>query len=183
MATINTMPNNILVGSEKLFRSKNPWRINSSLIGLLSPGHNLLLFNTNNRDDFDRKKTQRLATVLYDNCQVSHGNVIFMGLENECRMGVDLQFKYGYDFDCIVLVNNPYDEAMYENLSERTLLYNFYTNSNGFDLAGAHINQKIKTVLPAQMSKRFALEMYGCLLYDTYGQNCFDDVYGPIKYV
>lgn len=177
------MPNNILVGSERLFRSKNPWTIDNSLLGLLSPDHSLLLFNTNNRDDFDRKKTQSLSINLFNLSQVSYGKVLFIGLENECRVAVDLHDKYGFDFDCVVLVNNPYEDSFYESLSTDTLLYNFYTNSNGFDLAGADINQRITTPLPASMSKRLALEIYGCVLYGAYDKDDLSKTYGNITYV
>lgn len=183
MTTTNTMPNNILVGSERLFRSKNPWTIDNSLLGLLSPDHSLLLFNTDNRDSFDRNKVQSLSINLFNLSQVSHGKVLFIGLENECRVAVDLHERYGFNFDCVVLVNNPYDDVLYESLTKDTLLYNFYTNSNGFDLAGADINQRIRTPLPVSMSKRLALEVYGCVLYGAYGQDSLNKNYGIVTYV
>ena len=178
-----TMPNNILVGSEKLFRSKAPWTLDTSFLGLFSQDHTLLLFNTDNDNEIQRKTTQKLSLALFTKAQKEHDNLLFIGYENECRMIIDLHEKFKFNFDCVVLVNNPYEESMYSSLYGNTNLYNFYTNSKGFDLAGADINQRIKTTLPAYMSKRLALEVFGCVVYGAYEKNGLESQYGDIIYV
>lgn len=181
--TTPIMPNHILVGSEKLFRTKNPWRINSSLIGQLSADHRLLLFTTDNTKDYNRKITTKLSRVLYKQCQKPYNKMTFIGYKNECRMVTDLYEKHGFKFDHVVLIDNTFREPMYKDLYKHSLLYNFFTDLEGVYLAGAHINEYVKTKLPAHLSNRLALEVVGCLLYDGYGLDGLQSNYYPPIYI
>jgi hypothetical protein len=181
--TTPIMPNHILVGSEKLFRTKAPWRINNSLIGQLSADHRLLLFSTENTKDYNKKITTKLSRSLYNECQREYKKLTFIGYENECRMVSDLQAHHGFKFDCVVLINNPFREAIYRELYQYGNLYNFYTKQDGVHLAGADINEYVKTKLPAQMSNRLALEVLGCVLYGSYGLDALQSNYSKPKYI
>ena len=177
------MPNHILEGSEKLFRTKAPWRINNSLIGQLSADHRLLLFSTDNTKEYNKKITTKLSRALYKQCQKPYNKMTFIGYENECRMVSDLYEKHGFEFDCVVLIDNPFREPIYKSLYKTSRLYNFYTKQDGIHLAGAHINEYVNTKLPAQMSNRLALEVVGCLLYDGYGLDALQSNYSKPIYI
>lgn len=177
------MPNHILVGSEKLFRTKAPWRIDSSLIGQLSADHRLLLFSTDNIKDYNKKITTKLSRALYRLSQKKYDKVTFIGYENECRMVSDLHSVHGFVFDCIVLINNTFKEPMYQDMYNQGKFYNFYTNQNGIHLARADINQYVNTKLPAHMSNRLALEVSGCVLYDCYNVNKLEQNYSKPIYI
>jgi len=181
--TTPTMPNHILVGSEKLFRTKAPWRLNSSLIGQLSADHRLLLFSTDNKKDYNKTITTKLSRKLYNQSQKNYNKVTFIGYENECRMVADLSSLHGFNFDCVILINNTFKEPMYRELYGKTKLYNFYTNQNGIYLAGADINEHVKTKLPAHMSNRLALEVSGCMLYDCYNLDKLESNYSKPIYI
>ena len=95
----------------------------------------------------------------------------------------DLQAHHGFQFDCVVLINNPFREAIYRELYQHSNLYNFYTKQDGVHLAGADINEYVKTKLPAQMSNRLALEVLGCVLYGSYGLDALQSNYSKPKYI
>ena len=177
------MPNHILVGSEKLFRTKAPWRINSSLIGQLSADHRLLLFSTDNNKDYNKAITTKLARSIYNECQKEYKKLTFIGYENECRMVTDLYEQHGFKFDCVVLINTPFREPLYKNLYQHGDLYNFYTIQDGVHLAGADINEYVKTKLPAHMSNRLALEVLGCVLYGSYKLDSLQPNYSKPVYI
>ena len=180
-----TMPNNILVGSEKLFRTKAPWRINSSMLGQLSRDHRLLLFNTDNDKELNRGKMAFLSLRLFEETQKEYNKLTFIGLEHECRVALDLYERKGFTFDCVVLVNNPYPQSMFDPILAHSAIYNFWTKTtnNYGPFAGAEINEYIKTKLPAHVSNRLALEVSGTLVYGAYGLDYLNDVYSPIVYV
>ena len=182
---IPTMPNNILVGSEKLFRTKSPFTINSSFIGQLSRDHRLLLFNTGNDKDLNRGKMSYLSLRLYEETQKPYNKMIFIGLDYECRAVVDLYQTKGFIFDCVVLINNPYSAGFYDSIYPHSQIYNFWTktkNTLGY-FSGAEVNQQVKTLLPAHMSNRLALEVSGTLTYGFYNEDYLQDIYTEPKYV
>lgn len=167
------MPNNIMVGSEKLFRTKAPWRIDNSFLGLLTPDHDVILFNHNPFKDTHYGLAKELSKTLYWRSQRHLEHTIFIGYEDECRICVDLSVDFGFTFDAVVLINNPHPGQMYDGIFDDTAIYNFYTKPELVknEIEGAEVNQYIKTLLPAHMSNRLAQEVYAQIVYDNYAQN------------
>jgi len=180
-----TMPNNILVGSEKLFRTKTPWRVNSSMLGQLSRDHRLLLFNTDNDKEFNRTKMAYLSVRLFEETQKHYNKLTFIGLEHECRVVVDLYEKKRFIFDNVVLINNTYPESMFDPIFAHSAIYNFWTKqkNNYGPIAGAEVNQYVNTKLPAHVSNRLALEVSGTLIYGAYNMDYLNQTYSPITYI
>lgn len=179
--TLPTMPNNILVGSEKLFRTNVPWRINKSLLGMIGTDHDMILFE----QDYTETKTRlakRLSKIIFNKAQRQYNKMIFIGLEDDTIMLVELA-KLGFKFDAAFLINNKHDPKLFqtEEIFAHTAIYNFYTNRavnnffdkgyNPFDIQGAEVNQYTPTLLPAHISSRLAAEVWACLVYGVYKQN------------
>ena len=182
-----TMPNNIMVGSEKLFRTKAPWRLNSSFIGQLSKDHRLLLFKTMFTDvDYRHSlNVNRISKELYNISQVSHEHLTFIGLGQDTQVLLDLHDRYGFKFDTAILINNTVPVHNIDPLLPFCAVYNFWTKDMGFDnrIEWAEVNQYVKTKIPAHLSNRLALEVAGCLIYDRYEQTYLDSNYSKILYV
>ena len=149
----------------------------------MSADHRLLLFSTDNTKEYNKKVTTKLSRALFKQCQKPYNKMTFIGYENECRMVTDLYEKHGFKFDHVVLLDNPFKEPMYRGLYKDSYLYNFYTKQDGVYLAGARINEHVKTKLPAYMSNRLALEVVGCLLYDGYGLDGLQSNYSKPIYI
>ena len=182
-----TMPNKILVGSEKLFRTKAPWRINNSFIGQLSKDHRLLLFNTQFSDVNYRHNlyTNRLSQKLYNMSYNVDGPMTFIGLGQDTQVLLDLYNKYGFKFDTALLINNTVPVGKIDPLLPFCAVYNFWTKDMGFDnhIEWAEANQYVKTKIPAHLSNRLAMEVAGCLIYERYEQTYLDNNYYKISYV
>lgn len=183
--TTHTMPNNILVGSEKLFRTKAPWRINNSLLGQLSKDHNLLLFNIDNNKKPYNKYLSKLSRKLYSLCQREHSHLTFIGIGDECKVLADLYTKFKFKFDTAILINNTHSTSIFNQVQGHCAIYNYTTKNMGFQnhMYGAEVNEHVRSYLPAHMSTRLALEITGNLIYDRYQQNFLEENYSNIIYV
>lgn len=180
-----TMPNNILVGSEKLFRTKAPWKIERSLLGTITNDHQVLLFDQCKDNKTYKKTAKRLAKQLNYRSDFNTDKFIFIGLGNDCRVVMDLYLNHGFKFDAAVFINNLYSPSKYDPILDHCSIYNFYTNKQYemLNIEGAEVNQYIKTRLPAHMSNRLAQEVFGCLLYQTYERTYLNNTPGIISYV
>lgn len=167
--TTTTMPNNILIGSEKLFRTKAPWRIEGSLLGQITNDHEVILFNHDSMVTTYERQAKKIGTVLYRKLQREHNKIIFVGFEDECRIAAELGWL-GFNIDAAVFVNNTHNPSIYNHIYDHTAIYNFYTDKRHSELKieGAEFNQYVKTYLPAHMSNRLAKEIAGCLIFQTY---------------
>ena len=181
----HTMPNNILVGSEKLFRTKAPWKIDTSLLGTITKDHHVLLFDTSKDDKTYKNTVKSLARQLTYRNDYQTDKLIFIGLGNDCKMVVDLYKDHGFKFDAAVLINNLYSPTMYAPIMGHCSIYNFYTKQSYemLSIDGAEVNQFVKTRLPAHMSTRLAQEVFGCLLYQTYERTYLDNTPAIINYI
>ena len=166
--TTTTMPNNILIGSEKLFRTRAPWRINKSLLGQITNDHNVVLFDYD-PDITHKKKSKEIVRKIYNKLQRNQGKVIFVGLGTDCRIAAEMAWL-GFDIDAAVFVNNLHSPSLYDHMFDNTAIYNFYTSQDYkfLEIDGAECNEFVKTNLPAHMSNRLATEIAGCLMYQTY---------------
>jgi hypothetical protein len=182
---ITTMPNNILVGSEKLFRTKAPWKIERSLLGTITNDHHVLLFDECKDYKTYKKTAKKLARTLTYKNDIKTDKLIFIGLGNDCRVVIDLYLNHGFKFDAAVFINNTYSPTIYDPIIDHCSIYNFYTNQSYemLSIDGAEVNEFIKTRLPAHMSNRLAQEVFGCLLYQTYERTYLDNTPGIISYV
>jgi hypothetical protein len=182
---ISTMPNNILVGSEKLFRTKAPWKIDRSLLGTITNDHLVLLFDQCKDNKTYKKTAKKLAKQLTYMNTIQTDKLIFIGIGNDCRVVIDLYLNHGFKFDAAVFINNLYSPSKYEPILDHCSIYNFYTKPEYkmLDIEGAEVNEYIKTKLPAHMSNRVAQEVFGCLLYQTYERTYLDNVPAIIRYV
>jgi len=182
---IDTMPNNILVGSEKLFRTKAPWKIDRSLLGTITNDHLVLLFDQCKDNKTYKKTAKKLAKQLTYMNTIQTDKLIFIGIGNDCRVVMDLYLNHGFKFDAAVFINNLYSPSKYEPILDHCSIYNFYTKPEYkmLDIEGAEVNEYIKTKLPAHMSNRVAQEVFGCLLYQTYERTYLDNVPAIIRYV
>ena len=180
-----TMPNNILVGSEKLFRTKAPWKIERSLLGTITNDHQVLLFDQCKDNKTYKKTAKRLAKQLTYMNKVQTDKLIFIGLGNDCRVVMDLYLNHGFKFDAAVFINNLYSPSKYDPILDHCSIYNFYTNKEYemLNIEGAEVNEYVKTKVPAHMSNRLAQEVFGCLLYQTYDRTYLDNVPAIIRYV
>lgn len=173
--TTTTMPNNILVGSEKLFRTKAPWRIERSLLGQITKDHDVLLFEHDSAQKSHAKMAKQISRRLFDISQREYNKMIFIGLESDCRVASELH-QLGFRFDAAVFINNIHPVYLYDEMLLTTAVYNFNTSSDEdmLYINGAECNEIVKTILPAHMSNRLATEIVGCLLYQTYEQTYLD---------
>jgi len=167
--TTDKMPNNILIGSEKLFRTKAPWRINNSLLGQITNDHDVILFNHNKENTSHLDKAKEIGKILYKKLQRQHNKVIFIGLGSDCRIAAELS-RLDFKIDAAAFVNNIHSPSLYQGMYGHTAIYNFYTSDQYeyLSIEGAECNQYVPTRLPAHMSNRLATEIAGCLIYQTY---------------
>ena len=179
------MPNNILVGSEKLFRTKAPWKINKSLLGTITNDHQVLLFDECKDNKTYKKTAKKIAKQLTYMNTIETDKLIFIGIGDDCRVVMDLYLSHGFKFDAAVLINNLYSPSRYKRILDHCSIYNFYTKPEYemLDIEGAEVNEYVKTKLPAHMSNRLAQEVFGCLLYQTYERTYLDNVPAIITYV
>jgi hypothetical protein len=181
----NTMPNNILIGSEKLFRTKAPWRISHSLYGEMTKDHSCILFNYNLDVLSPVKVAKYIGKHIYDRAQQSYDKITFIGIGRDCEILYELN-KLGFVFDAAVLVNHTMDPKMFQAGFERTAIYNFSTNVHEYRsqiIQGAECNEYVRTILPAHMSNRLAKEIYGNVVYQSYEVNFLSDVPATFKYL
>lgn len=171
-----TMPNNFVLGSDKLFGTKAPWKLDDSLLGQLRTDHYIATFTL--QDDNFVKEGERIhrgiRKILKNN---TFEHKVFIGYGNECMFAPSLYLQYGIEFDTVFLVNNPHPQQIFEPLLSFAAVYNIYTKpqlSNKI-LPWAECNQYIKTLQPAHMSNRVALEISGLLMYDRYHVDFFSD--------
>lgn len=169
-----TMPNNFVLGSDKLFGTKAPWKLNDSLLGQLKNDHYIHTFST--QDNNFVKEGQRIhrgiRKTLKDNV---FEHKVFIGYGKDCVFASALYLQYGIEFDTIFLVNNLNSPQVYEPVIKFAALYNIYTKpglSNKI-VPWAECNQYIRTTQPAYMSNRVALEITGLLMYDRYNVDYF----------
>lgn len=181
----STMPNNILVGSEKLFRTKAPWKIERSLLGTITNDHHVLLFDKGKDNKTYKKIAKKLARQLTYRNNIKTDKLIFIGLEDDCRIVTDLYLEHGFKFDAAVFINNTHSPTKFDPIIDHCSIYNFYTNQayEMLSIDGAEVNEFVKTRLPAHMSNRLAQEVYGCLLYQTYERTYLDNTPAIISYV
>ena len=165
----HTMPNNILIGSEKLFRTRAPWRISSSLLGQMTNDHDVILFNHNKENTSHLEKAKDIGKVLYRKLQRKYDKVIFIGYGSDCRVASELA-HLGFNLDAAAFVNNIHSPSIYDHMLDRTAIYNFYTSQDYrfLQVQGAECNQLVNTILPPHMSNRLATEIAACITYQTY---------------
>lgn len=182
--TTTTMPNNILVGSEKLFRTKAPWRINGSLFGQMTKDHDVLLFDYNYDNKTHLKMAKEISRKLYDMSQRAFNKMVFIGIGSDCRIAAELN-GLGFKFDAAVFINNTHPVNLYDPMLFSTAIYNFNTGApqNLLHISGAECNETVKTFLPATMSNRLAREITGCLLYQTYEQTYLSETAPRFTYL
>lgn len=175
--TKDTMPKNILIGSQKLFRTQAPWRINGSLLGKLTNDHDVILFDYNINTQTHKEKAKQISKVLYDRLQKSYNKVTFVGLGTDCQIAPELSWM-GFDIDALATINSPHDPFIYTCMFDHTAIYNFYTSRKyeQTKIKGAECNQYIPTLLPAHMSSRLATELSSCIIYQSYQQMYLSDI-------
>jgi hypothetical protein len=163
------MPNNILIGSEKLFRTRAPWRIDNSLLGQMTNDHDVILFNHNKENTSHMEKAKEIGKILYRKLQRQYNKVIFIGYGSECRVAAELA-TLGFDLDAAAFLNNIHSPSVYDHMLASTAIYNFYTTPDYrfLQIRGAECNEMIPTFLPAHMSNRIATEIAACITYQTY---------------
>lgn len=171
-----TMPNNFVLGSDKLFGTKAPWKLDDSLLGQLRTDHHIATFTQ--LDDNFVKEGERIhrgiRSILKNN---TFDHKVFIGYEKECMFAPSLYLQYGIEFDTVFLVNNPHPQQVFEPLMAFSMVYNIYTKPNLSNrvISWAECNQYIRTIQPAHMSTRVSLEISGLLMYDRYHVDYFSD--------
>jgi hypothetical protein len=181
----NTMPNNILVGSEKLFRTKAPWRISNSLYGEMTKDHSCILFNYNLNVLSPTKVAKHIGRHIYDKAQHPYEKITFIGIGRDTEILYKLN-ELGFVFDAAVLVNHEMNPKMFEAGFERTAIYNFCTKVHEYKdsiIQGAECNEYVRTYVPAHMSNRLAKEIFGNVVYQSYEVNYLNDVVPTFKYL
>jgi len=173
------MPNNLVLCSDKFLRTKAPWKIDRSLMGQLRHDHMVATFDSQRyKEDYLAVGKDIIKTLrrLIKNNHYDH--IVFIGLGSDCQLVSTLYMQYGIEFDTAFLINNPYATKIYNPIVPFCAVYNLYTrpelSSRYFE--GAEVNQYIKTLVPAHMSNRVALEISGLLMYDRYHVDYFTPV-------
>jgi hypothetical protein len=165
----HNMPNNILIGSEKLFRTRAPWRINKSLLGQMTNDHDVILFNHDKEDTPHLQKAKEIGKILYEKQRRHYDKVIFIGIGSDCRIAAELAWL-GFNVDAAAFINNVHSPSNYDHMFDHTAIYNFYTSQDYkfLKIEGAECNQFVQTSIPAHMSTRLATEIAACITYQTY---------------
>jgi hypothetical protein len=182
---MTTMPNNTLVASSKLFKTKAPWRINGSLMGQITKDHDVILFDHDSSETTYKHMSKKIGRYLYHRVQREVQHLTFVGYEHECRLVSDLYITMGFKFDTAILINNLHSHSVYDTILGHTKIYNFWTKDVEpyGPINGAEENQYVKTLMPAHMSNRLASEISGCLIYGSYEQNCLENNKPVFNYV
>lgn len=183
---MQTMPNNILVGSEKLFRTKAPWRIENSYLGQMTKDHEVILFNHDPQIVKYSEMAKKLArTIALRADGRSMNRYSFIGYEYSCRLVSDLYVTCKYEFDTAIFINNPYDDSFYQPILGHTKIYNIYTKKylKELEIQGAEVNEYVSTLLPAHMSNKVAQTVSALMIYDSYDLNYLSPVAPVITYV
>lgn len=179
------MPNNTLVASSKLFRTKAPWRINGSLMGQITKDHDVILFSHDPQEITYEKMSKKIGRYLYHRVQREVQHLTFIGYEGECRLVSDLYNTMGFKFDSAVLINNTHPHSVYDAILAHTKIFNLWTKTDSpyGPMNGAEENQYVKALMPAHMSNRLASEVSGCLIYGSYDQNYLENNRPIFNYV
>lgn len=182
---MTTMPNNTLVASSKLFKTKAPWRINGSLLGQITKDHDVIMFDHDSSETTYEHMSKKIGRHLYTRVQRDVQHLTFIGYEHECRLVSDLYTTMGFKFDCAILINDIHPKSVYDNIIGYTAIYNFWTKDKECygPLQGAEENVYLKTLLPAHLSNRLAQEIAGCLVYGWYDQNYLENNKPVFSYV
>ena len=174
-----TMPNNLVICSDKFLRTKAPWKIDDSLMGQLKHDHMVVTFDSSLYDgNYDqlRKDIAKPIKKLISKYEFQY--IVFIGIGDDCQLAYSLYVDSDIDLDTVFMVNNPFDTNLYNSIFNHCAIYNLYTKpelSNRY-FEGAEANQYIKTRIPAHMSNRVALEISGLLMYDRYCVDYFTPV-------
>lgn len=172
-----TMPNNLLVCSEKLLRTKTPWKLDTSILGLLSNDHYIVSFNTPDMDNIEESIndiSKPLRAFVKDK---DIDKRVFIGYGKDCSLLPLLNKNLNTKFDVAVFVNNTEPQEVYKSLSKTCVVYNIFTKPQLFNnaISWARVNQYVATKLPAYISSKVSLEVAGLLMYDFYAVNFFNN--------
>ena len=150
------MPNNTLVASSKLFKTKAPWRINGSLLGQITKDHDVILFDHDSSETTYEQMSKKIGKYLYHRLQREIQHLTFIGYEHECRLVSDLYVTMGYKFDSAILINNIHDESVYQPVLGHTAIFNFWTKDEQphGPIQGAEENVYVKTLMAGTGSER-----------------------------
>jgi hypothetical protein len=174
-----TMPNNLVICSDKFLRTKAPWKIDDSLMGQLKHDHMVATFDSSlYGGDYDQLRKDIAKPIKNITNKYEFDHIVFIGIGDDCQLASSLYVRNGVEIDTVFLVNNPFDTKLYNSIFAQCAIYNLYTRpelSNRY-FEGAEANQYIKTRIPAHMSNRVSLEISGLLMYDRYCVDYFTPV-------
>jgi len=167
----HNMPNNILVISEKLLRTKAPWKIENSYLGQLTKDHKVIIFDYDWNNTTFKKAAKQISLKLYDVCQTNYNHLTFASYGQDSKVLAELT-KMGYKFDAAILINNPHEPSVFTPTLAHTSIYNFYNKKKlqNFSPEGAECSEYIKTIVPANLSNKIARQATACLVYQSYEQ-------------
>lgn len=179
------MPNNILIVSEKLLKTQAPWRIQGSLIGQLTPDHDVIAYESLLDLDTYSRSAKKIVPVLYNRLQRSYNKISFVGFDSDSKILLDLVVRNNFHIDVAAIINNTAGRDFFTPLLASTKLYNFYTRKHfaRFEIEGAEINEYVRTILPPHMSNRLAKEIAACIIYDGYEELSLPKVVPTFTYV
>lgn len=170
------MPNNFVLGSDKLFGTKAPWKLDDSLLGLLSRDHYIATFSCGQENFVEEgnKISKGIRKILKAH---TFEHKVFIGYGDDCKFAPSLALQSGLEFDTVFLINNPHPAQIYNSVAHFAMVYNIFTKPKlaNRTIEWAECNQYIKTLQPAHMSTRVALEITGLLMYDRYNVDYFTD--------
>lgn len=169
------MPNNYLICSEKFLRTKAPWKLNTSILGLLSDDHHIMSFTTPDVDSNPESIHDIVKPLRAYLKGKDLGKVIFLGYGKDCSLLPLIEKHCKIKFDVAVFVNNTETQDTYKSLSKTCVIYNIFTKPQLFDnsISWAKVNEYVSTKIPAYMSSKVSLEIAGLLMYDFYNLNYF----------
>lgn len=170
----DTMPNNFMIISDRLLRTKAPWRLNDSLFGSLSKDHWIVSIDTQKYDNFDfgQKIYKSISKILKNH---TFEKKVFIGYRHDCDLLSSLWLQFNISFDAAIFIDNIHPAMVFESVPKQTTIYNLSSKREFPRIPFAVLNQHVKTHLPSHMSKRMAQEAFGILLYGVYNKNFLDD--------
>lgn len=163
-----------MIISDKLLRTKAPWRLNKSLFGSLSKDHYIISVDTDRYGNYDYgQKIYKSVSKILKNYPFE--KKVFVGYKKDCDLLSSLWLQFKISFDAAILIDNVHPAVTYEFVPAETIIYNISSKKDFIRIPSARINQHVETWLPANMSNRMAQETFGLLLYGIYNKNFLDD--------
>lgn len=183
--TIMTMPNitkrSLIVGSEKLFQSNN-------IAYEFSKAHDIILFSYNNDISLKANSKVLYRKVMSKLSEHKYQNVTFMGHGVDCNILYGIYQDKAFVFNAGVLVNyKPVDQSITSTLDDhldlaQAKIYNFVTKGDKKRPARYLTDhQYVRSLFGTIRSKRLAKEIFGCVVYGAYNQDCLEGE--PTKFI